>query len=77
MGFSWQQLLILLLVIIVIFGTKKLRNVGSDLGAAVKGFKKAMNEDEPNATKDAEFKKITDEAAQTTQSDKVKDKEQV
>ncbi|MCI7479916.1 twin-arginine translocase TatA/TatE family subunit [[Pasteurella] aerogenes] len=76
MGFSWQQLLILLLVIIVIFGTKKLRNVGSDLGAAVKGFKKAMNEDEPNATKDAEFKKITDEAAQTTQSDKVKDKEQ-
>lgn len=76
MGFSWQQLLILLLVIIVIFGTKKLRNVGSDLGAAVKGFKKAMNEDEPNASKDAEFKKITDEAAQTTQSDKVKDKEQ-
>ena len=76
MGFSWQQLLILLLVIIVIFGTKKLRNVGSDLGAAVKGFKKAMNEDEPNATKDAEFKKITDEAAQTTQSDKAKDKEQ-
>ncbi|MDY4594047.1 MAG: twin-arginine translocase TatA/TatE family subunit [[Pasteurella] aerogenes] len=76
MGFSWQQLLILLLVIIVIFGTKKLRNVGSDLGAAVKGFKKAMNEDEPNANKDAEFKKITDEAAQTTQSDKVKDKEQ-
>ncbi|MFZ7173342.1 twin-arginine translocase TatA/TatE family subunit [[Pasteurella] aerogenes] len=76
MGFSWQQLLILLLVIIVIFGTKKLRNVGSDLGAAVKGFKKAMNEDEPNATKDAEFKKITDEVAQTTQSDKVKDKEQ-
>lgn len=76
MGFSWQQLLILLLVIIVIFGTKKLRNVGSDLGAAVKGFKKAMSEDEPNANKDAEFKKITDEAAQTTQSDKVKDKEQ-
>lgn len=76
MGFSWQQLLILLLVIIVIFGTKKLRNVGSDLGAAVKGFKKAMSEDESNATKDAEFKKIKDEAAQTNQSDKVKDKEQ-
>ncbi|MDY4281644.1 MAG: twin-arginine translocase TatA/TatE family subunit [[Pasteurella] mairii] len=76
MGFSWQQLLILLLVIIVIFGTKKLRNVGSDLGAAVKGFKKAMSEDEQSVTKDAEFKKITDEAAQTTQSDKVKDKEQ-
>ncbi|MFY1027538.1 twin-arginine translocase subunit TatA [Actinobacillus seminis] len=76
MGISWQQLFIFLLVIIVIFGTKKLRNVGSDLGAAVKGFKKAMSEDESSATKDAEFKKIKDEAAQTNQSDKVKDKEQ-
>lgn len=74
MGFSWQQLLILLLVVVVVFGTKKLRNVGSDLGAAVKGFKKAMNEDD--TSKDAEFKKLTEESVVQGQADKVKEKEQ-
>jgi sec-independent protein translocase protein TatA len=44
-GISIWQLLIVLGIIILIFGTKKLRNVGGDLGGAVKGFKKAMNED--------------------------------
>ena len=41
-GISIWQLLIVLGIIILIFGTKKLRNVGTDLGGAVKGFKKAM-----------------------------------
>lgn len=45
-GISIWQLLIVLGIIILIFGTKKLRNVGGDLGGAVKGFKKAMSEDE-------------------------------
>ncbi|GEK48255.1 Sec-independent protein translocase protein TatA [Bisbaumannia pacifica] len=45
-GISIWQLLIVLGIIILIFGTKKLRNVGSDLGGAVKGFKSAMNEEE-------------------------------
>nr|WP_298250973.1 Sec-independent protein translocase subunit TatA [uncultured Halomonas sp.] len=44
-GISIWQLLIVLGIIILVFGTKKLRNVGTDLGGAVKGFKKAMNED--------------------------------
>jgi sec-independent protein translocase protein TatA len=44
MGISWQHLLIVLLIALVVFGAKKLRTIGSDLGAAVKGFKKAMNE---------------------------------
>lgn len=38
--------LILLLVILLVFGTGKLRNLGSDLGNAVKGFKKAVNDDD-------------------------------
>lgn len=38
--------LIVLVVVLVIFGTKKLRNIGSDLGAAVKGFKDGMKSDE-------------------------------
>ena len=46
MGISPTQLIIILIIIALIFGTKKLRNMGSDLGGAVKGFKKAMNEDE-------------------------------
>ena len=38
------QLLIILVIVLAIFGTKKLRNMGSDLGGAVKGFRSAMNE---------------------------------
>jgi len=45
-GISIWQLLIVLGIIILIFGTKKLRNVGTDLGGAVKGFKKAMHDEE-------------------------------
>lgn len=41
--------LIVLVVIVLIFGTKKLRNVGSDLGGAVKGFKEGMRSDEDPA----------------------------
>lgn len=49
--------LILLLVILLVFGTGKLRNLGSDLGNAVKGFKKAMNDDEAKPA-DSEKKRI-------------------
>jgi sec-independent protein translocase protein TatA len=41
-----RELIIILLVVLVVFGAKKLRTVGSDLGAAVRGFKKSMNEGE-------------------------------
>ena len=42
MGFGWQELLIILVIVALIFGTKKLRGIGSDLGGAVKGFKDSM-----------------------------------
>ena len=45
-GMGMRELIIILLVVLVVFGTKKLRTIGSDLGAAVRGFKKAMNEGE-------------------------------
>ncbi|MDA9751075.1 twin-arginine translocase TatA/TatE family subunit [Gammaproteobacteria bacterium] len=45
-GISIWQLLIILLVVLVLFGSKKLRSIGSDLGQGIKGFKKAINEDE-------------------------------
>lgn len=47
MGISIPQLLIILLITALLFGTKKLKNIGTDLGAALKGFKKAMREDDP------------------------------
>ena len=50
-GISIWQLLIVLVIVALIFGTKKLRNIGGDLGGAVKGFKKAIN-DEPRSDED-------------------------
>ena len=45
-GISVWQLLIVLVIVLMIFGTKKLRNMGGDLGSAIKGFKKAVTEKE-------------------------------
>ena len=45
MGISPWQLLIVLLIIVLIFGTKKLRNMGGDIGSAVKNFKKSVKDD--------------------------------
>jgi len=44
-GIGAWQLLILLLIVVLVFGTKRLRNIGSDLGGAIKGFRKGMDED--------------------------------
>ena len=56
-GISIWQLLIILAIIILIFGTKRLRNMGGDLGSAFKGFKKAVNDESekspPSAVDDA------------------------
>lgn len=45
-GIGIWQLLIILLIVVMLFGTKKLRSLGSDLGGALKGFKTAMKDDE-------------------------------
>ncbi len=46
MGISIWQLLIVLVIVLLLFGTRKLRNLGSDLGGAIKSFKNALNEGE-------------------------------
>ena len=68
-GISIWQLLIVLAIIILIFGTKKFKNIGSDLGGAVKGFKKAINDD---GTESAQAKQIKDDAdfAETSEVEK-------
>ncbi len=68
------QLLIVAVIIVLLFGTKKLRNLGSDLGSSVKGFKKAMNpEDEEKKSldnKDQESEKSAEnETVQTKEKD--------
>ncbi|WP_373767220.1 Sec-independent protein translocase subunit TatA [Glaesserella sp.] len=71
-GISIWQLLIVVAIIVLLFGTKKLRTLGSDLGESVKGFKKAMSDDKP---KDAEFEKVEQKQAESGEQ-KAKDKEQ-
>ena len=44
MGIGMRELIIILLVVLLVFGAKKLRTIGADLGAAVKGFKKGMDD---------------------------------
>lgn len=77
-GISMWQLLIVLLIVIVIFGTKKLGSIGGDLGGAVKGFRKAMTDaDTDNGSKqekleepDAEFAEHRAEKNQADQNHK-------
>ena len=45
-GISIWQLLIILAILILLFGTKRLRGVGSDIGSAIKGFRKAVSDDD-------------------------------
>ncbi|ETI60563.1 Sec-independent protein translocase subunit TatA [Marinomonas profundimaris] len=53
-GIGIWQLLIVLAILILLFGTKKLKNLGSDLGNAVKGFKEAVDKDDKSETKTEE-----------------------
>ena len=53
-GISFWQILIILIVILVLFGGKKIRTMGSDLGEGLKGFKKAIKDEDLN--KDSESK---------------------
>jgi sec-independent protein translocase protein TatA len=70
-GISIWQLLIILVIIMLIFGTKKLRNIGGDLGGAVKGFKDAVKDGE----KAASDKQLSEQKSET-QEKKVTDKDQ-
>ena len=51
-GISLWQLLIILVIVLMIFGTKKLRNMGGDLGTAIKGFKKSVKEEPADSVKE-------------------------
>lgn len=73
-GFGMTELLVILVIVVMLFGTKKLRNMGGDLGAAIKGFKKAMSsEDESKAISEDRPESLTaseNEAVHSAQKQK-------
>jgi sec-independent protein translocase protein TatA len=64
MGISIWQLLILLAVVILVFGTKKLKNVGGDLGAAIKSFKSAVKDGDAAEGGGAQQDKVTQDSTE-------------
>ncbi len=63
MGPSIWQLLIVLVIVLLLFGTKRMRNLGSDLGSAIKGFRKAVNDGEQD--KESQVETEREEGRQT------------
>lgn len=66
-GISLWQLLIVLLIVVVIFGTSRLKTIGGDLGGAIKGFRKAMGEAEDD-DKDADDKQLNEPDAEFSEA---------
>ncbi len=72
-GISIWQLLIVLAIVVMVFGTKRLRNMGGDLGSAIKGFRSAMkdggekdgDEDDQDARKRDEDPQVIDQLGET------------
>jgi len=78
MGISVWQLLILLAVVILIFGTKKLKNVGGDLGSAIKGFKSAVKDGDKDGSKDgSQQNKVAQDSDDATNTESVKKEDNV
>ena len=71
-GISIWQLLIILAIVLVLFGTKRIKSIGSDLGSAVKGFKKAVKDED----KQAEQQQITQNQEKIIEGEALKDKDQ-
>ena len=61
-GFGMTELLVILAIVLLIFGPKRIKSIGSDLGSAIKGFRKAVTDDEQNKVPDSAAKVIDGEA---------------
>jgi len=73
MGFGVTELIIILVIVLVLFGAKRLKNVGSDLGSAVKGFKTAIKDEETKPSdqiEKSESSVIEGEATKVKEEDK-------
>lgn len=75
-GISMWQLLILLVIVVLVFGTKRLRNMGGDLGAAVKGFRKGMEDEKEDTAEKLEPDQISaDQHSEAKSEEPLKNKE--
>jgi len=74
MGISIWQLLIVLGIVILLFGTKKLRNLGGDLGSSIKSFKGAIKDDAEDATMKKEIEQVDGNVIDAEVESKEKDK---
>ncbi len=71
MGISPTQLIIILVIVALVFGTKKLRGFGGDLGGAVKGFKSAMGEEENKQLESTQAKTENGSSVHSKQTERV------
>lgn len=82
-GISIWQLLIIAVIVVLLFGTNKLKNLGSDLGSSIKGFKKAMGDEDEKKDQakqqDADFnaKTLADKQQTSANKEDVKNDKQV
>ena len=75
-GIGIWQLLIILLIVVMLFGTKKIRNIGSDLGGALKGFKNAVKDDETGKNEPSENAEENNGETVDVTAEKVAEEEQ-
>ncbi len=70
-GLGMTELLVILAIVLLIFGPKRLKNIGSDLGNAIKGFRKAVTEDEEpkQQTEERVIEGETDQSNSSTNAD--------
>ncbi|RFF27180.1 MULTISPECIES: twin-arginine translocase TatA/TatE family subunit [unclassified Wenzhouxiangella] len=68
---SWPQILVILVIVLLIFGTKRIRNIGSDLGGAIREFRKGVgeNEDEDENEKSADDHSQEKSSSQSEEQD--------
>jgi len=74
MGISIWQLLIVLGIVILLFGTKKLRNIGTDLGGAIRGFKKSMSDEDTKSEDPDSLEGQADEQTRQAADEKPREK---
>jgi len=74
MHFNIWQLAIVLVIVVLIFGTKRLKSIGSDLGGAIKGFKKSMDSEVDKPSEDSQKRIDSDEEDAEFPERKKKDK---
>jgi len=67
-GISIWQLLIVLAIVLLLFGTKRLRNLGGDLGGAIKGFRKAMDTQEKEQDENENKPQLTEKTDETNEA---------